>query len=87
MAALVGHTSKAMTHRYTHVGEQALRAAVTSMPTLSADAARAPSGAITPPAALPPGEDARLAKVRELAAGMNAKNWRQLRDEIVQLLT
>lgn len=81
VAALVGHTSKAMTHRYTHVGEQALRAAVSSMPTLSGD-----RGNPAPVLALPPGEDSRLSQVRELAATMTGKNWRQVRDEIARLL-
>lgn len=76
VAAIVGHTSKSMTNRYTHVGESVLRAAVGGMPALAPNGARA----------LPAPQTGALRRVAELAKSLNGKNWQSVRAELLSLV-
>jgi integrase len=74
--AIVGHSNPAMTRYYTHVGEDAARAAVAMLPAVIGD---------TPAAAIKPVRLIDAAKVRALAERLDGKNWKRVRAEMLRL--
>ena len=77
--AIVGHSSLAMHDTYTHAGEAALRQAVASLPTVIGDPKTVK--------ALPARATLSLGDFRSLLESMNAKNWQQVRDEVISKIS
>ena len=77
--AIVGHSNPAMTRHYTHIGEAAAQSAIGCLPSIT--------GKIKSLTALP-APVARMIeadKVRALAEGMNAKTWRKVKKEMLEI--
>lgn len=79
--AIVGHSNPAMTRHYSHVGDEASKAAVGLLPSVlttdeSTSAAQADQSA-----------DIDLARLRKLVEGLTVKNWKTTRKELLELLT
>jgi len=76
--SIVGHSNPAMTRHYTHVGELAAGKAVAALPAIIGEST---------PAAEKPDGDAILQAAREIASKITAKNWREKKAALVELLT
>lgn len=72
--AIVGHSNPAMTRHYTHIGDEAARAAVSLLPDIEADEAT-----LIAPASIPGKEPPGIDWIREQLTGMNSRNWRETR--------
>jgi integrase len=78
--AIVGHSNPAMTRHYSHVGDDASRAAVGLLPSiLTADEPTPAPG--TEKAAV-----VDLARLRKLVAGMTEKNWKTRKRKLLEVL-
>ena len=75
--AIVGHSNPAMTRHYTHVSELAAATAIRALPFVM-------SG--KPPALLPAPKTVDAATVRAMAEKLNAKNWKETREELLKLV-
>ncbi len=73
MMKLAGHSNPAMSEHYTHLSEATARATAAALPPILADEKPA----------LPPVDAA--ARVKELAATLNAKTWKPVKAELEQL--
>ena len=78
--AIVGHSNPAMTRHYTHTGDAAALAAVSSLPSIIGEDVK-----MLPLAQSPRLVDAGM--VSERLRTMTAKTWRQIRDELMKELT
>ena len=67
-----------MTRHYTHTGEAAAIDAVSGLPVVLGE---------VPKALLAPARTVDAETVRKLAEGMKPKTWRQLRTELLELVT
>ncbi len=77
--AIVGHSSLAMHDTYTHAGENALRQAVSSLPSVLADTKTVK--------ALPAAHALEPAELRALIESLNAKNWRATKEKLLAALS
>lgn len=75
--SIVGHSNPAMTRHYTHTGEAAALAAVSSLPSFTGE----PVKALTPPIMVEAGA------IIAIANEMTAKNWEAKKRELIQLAT
>jgi integrase len=77
--SIVGHSNPSMTRHYTHTGDAAALAAVSSLPSLKAEDTKA----------LPPAQSPRLidaSMVSERLQAMTTKTWKTIRDELLMNL-
>jgi integrase len=77
--SIVGHSNPAMTRHYTHTGDAAALAAVSSLPSLTAEDTK-----FLPPAQSPRRVDAGA--VLAVVAGMTADNWQTKQAELLAML-
>jgi integrase len=76
---LVGHSNPAMTRHYTHVSEQAQQDAMRCLPDVMA------ADPMQTPAPVPANDaSAILERIRALVEGMNGRNWRTVKAEILE---
>jgi hypothetical protein len=75
--SIVGHSNPSMTRHYTHVGELAAGRAVAALPSVMGDA----------PEPEKPDTRSLLEQVKAIAVGMNAKNWKAQRADLVALIS
>ena len=73
--SIVGHSSPAMTRHYTHVGELAAGRAVALLPSVIGETKAHRNG-----------EENIAGKIRRIAKGMTAANWRTNRNKLLALL-
>jgi integrase len=87
--SIVGHTNTAMTGHYFHVSDDALRGAVGVLPDVYAKTALPPAQDVQDIEAevvpTPSPSDAPQ-RILEALEGMDAKNWKQVRDEVVRMV-
>lgn len=67
-----------MTRHYTHTGDEAALAAVSALPSITGDPVK-----VLPPAQSPRTVDA--GEVLAIVDGLNARNWKTIRAELMQL--
>jgi hypothetical protein len=89
--AIVGHNSPEVHALYTHADEDALRRAVSALPSVLGNMKALPAPALSPPdmPAVALAESGPLAafksKLRALAQGMTPKTWRKAQTELLAL--
>lgn len=76
--SIVGHSSPAMTRHYTHTGDAAALAAVTALPDITGEPAKA----------LPPADPvAKLkAELQAIVEGMTGSTWKAAKDQLAAML-